>query len=70
MSYPFDYSTIQRTLLMASSLTIGEYRTYPGTRVNYSILLALRIVMSQLDLSEETMVFYRLIMGVTICAVL
>ncbi|GHJ84899.1 hypothetical protein NliqN6_1301 [Naganishia liquefaciens] len=49
MSYPFDFSTIQRALLMASSMTI---------------------VMSQLDLSEETMVFYRLIKGVTICAVL
>ena len=70
MSYPFDYSTIQRTLLMASSMTIGEYRAYPRIRVNYSILLALRTVMSQLHLSEETMVFYRLIKGVTICAVL
>jgi hypothetical protein len=35
-----------------------------------NVTLTLDVVMSQLDLSEETLVFYRLIKGVTICAVL
>lgn len=69
MSYPFDFSAVQRALFMTASVTIGEISCLYSEKTSRSADANIASVMSQLDLSEETMVFYRLIKSVTICAV-
>lgn len=69
MTYPIQYGLVQRALLLTSGMTIGELISEELHPVSPTFCSS-HPVMSQLDLSEETQIFYRAIRGVTMCIVL